>query len=128
VQKSLEDLPASPTLAVRILGFIDYLDDLVAASDLVVSKAGGLITSEVMARTTPLLVIDPVPGQEEFNADYVAGSGVGTQARVPDSAPYMVELLLRDPERLATMRARASEFGRPRAALDVADIVLQDIG
>jgi processive 1,2-diacylglycerol beta-glucosyltransferase len=128
VQKSLEDLPASPTLAVRILGFIDYLDDLIAASDLVISKAGGLITSEVMARTTPLLVIDPVPGQEEFNADYVAGSGVGTQARVPDSAPYMVELLLRDPERLATMRARASEFGRPRAALDVADIVLQDIG
>jgi processive 1,2-diacylglycerol beta-glucosyltransferase len=127
VQKSLEELPASPTLAVRVLGFIDYLDDLIAASDLVVSKAGGLITSEVMARATPLLVIDPVPGQEEFNADYVAGSGVGTQARVPDSAPYMVELMLRDPERLATMRARASEFGRPRAALDVADIVLQDI-
>lgn len=128
VQEALAELPASPTLAVRVLGFIDYLDDLIAASDLVVSKAGGLITSEVMARATPMLVIDPVPGQEEFNADYVAGSGVGTQARLPDSAPYMVELLLRDPERLTTMRARAREFGRPRAALDVADIVLQNIG
>ena len=127
VQESLSDLPASATLAVRILGFIDYLDDLIAASDLIISKAGGLITSEVMARGTPLLVVDPVRGQEEYNADYVAGSGAGTQARLPDSVPYMVELLLRDPERLQTMRARASEFGRPRAALDVADIVLQEI-
>ena len=127
VQESLKDLPASATLAVSVLGFVDYLDDLIAASDLIVSKAGGLITSEVMARGTPLLVVDPVRGQEEYNADYVAGSGAGTQARLPDSVPYMVELLLRDPERLQTMRARASEFGRPRAALDVADIVLQGI-
>ncbi len=127
VQKSLEELPISPTLAVKVLGFVDYLDDLIAASDLIIGKAGGLITSEVMARGTPLLVVDPVRGQEEYNADYVAGSGVGTQARLPDSVPYMVELLLHDPERLQTMRARAREFGRPRAALDVADIVLQGI-
>ena len=66
--------------------------------------------------------------RDRYNADYVAGSGVGTQARLPDSVPYMAELLLRDPDRLATMRARAREFGRPRAALDVADIVLQGIG
>jgi processive 1,2-diacylglycerol beta-glucosyltransferase len=127
VQKSLEELPASPTLTVKVLGFVDYLDDLIAASDLIISKAGGLITSEVMARGTPLLVVDPVRGQEEYNADYVAGSGVGTQARLPDSVPYMAELLLRDPERLQTMRARAREFGRPRAALDVADIVLKGL-
>lgn len=128
VQESLKDLPASPTLRAEVLGFIDYLDDLIAASDLIITKAGGLITSEVMARGTPILVVDPVLGQEEYNADYVAGSGVGTQARLPDSVPYLAELLLRDPERLQTMRARAREFGRPRAALDVADIVLQNIG
>ena len=52
-----------------------HVDDLVAASDLVISKSGGLIVSEVMARGTPMIVIDPIPGQEEWNADYVAGTG-----------------------------------------------------
>ena len=114
-------------LEVRVLGFIDYLDDLVAASDLVITKSGGLITSEVMARGAPLLVTEPIRGQEEFNADYVVTAGVGVQARLTDSAPYMVESLVSDPPRLQRMRENAQRFGRPRAAQDIAGIVLNAI-
>jgi processive 1,2-diacylglycerol beta-glucosyltransferase len=71
LQEAMKHLPSSVTLELRTLGFINYLDDLVAASDLVITKAGGLIVSEVMARQTPMVVIDPIPGQEEWNADYV---------------------------------------------------------
>ena len=110
-----------------MLGFVDYLDDLIAASDLVISKSGGLITSEVMARGTPLLVVEPIRGQEEFNADYVVTAGVGVQARVTDSVPYMVESLVNDPPRLAQLRENALRIGRPRAALDVADFVLREL-
>src|SRR5262245_5730615 len=64
-----EDLGDGPTMCLRKLGFISHVDDLLAASDLIITKAGGLIVSEALARGTPLLVIDPIPGQEEWNAD-----------------------------------------------------------
>ena len=127
LQKNLVGLRGNARLEVRVLGFIDYLDDLIAASDLVITKSGGLITSEVMARGTPLLVTEPIRGQEEFNADYVVTAGVGVQARLTDSVPYMVESLVSDAPRLARMRQNAALYGRPQAALDVADIVLNAI-
>ncbi len=127
LQKNLVGLHGNARLEVRVLGFIDYLDDLIAASDLVITKSGGLITSEVMARGTPLLVTEPIRGQEEFNADYVVTAGVGVQARLTDSVPYMVESLLADAPRLARMRQHAALYGRPKAAFDIADIVLNTI-
>jgi len=127
LQQRLSGLGGNERLRVQVLGFVDYLDDLIAASDLVITKSGGLITSEVMARGTPLLVTEPIRGQEEFNADYVVTAGVGVQARLTDSVPYLVESLVADPPRLARMRRNAAQHGRPRAALDVAGIVLNAI-
>jgi processive 1,2-diacylglycerol beta-glucosyltransferase len=109
------------------LGFIDYVDDLVAASDMVISKAGGLIVSETLARGTPMLLIDPIPGQEEWNADYVVSAGAGIQLRMAESVPDTVRQLLKHPGRLAVLRASAQEAGRPRAALDIAEHVLHDL-
>ncbi|RIK20190.1 MAG: hypothetical protein DCC52_14720, partial [Chloroflexi bacterium] len=60
----IETLENGATLRVLKLGFIDYLDDLIAASDVVITKAGGLTVSEILARGTPMIVIDPIPGQE----------------------------------------------------------------
>jgi processive 1,2-diacylglycerol beta-glucosyltransferase len=127
LQQNLVGLRGNARLALQVLGFIDYLDDLIAASDLVITKSGGLITSEVMARGTPLLVTEPIRGQEEFNADYVVTAGVGVQARLTDSVPYLVEALLGDPSRLAVMRENAAMYGRPQAALEIADTVLNAI-
>ena len=127
LQQSLAGLSGNGRLSLRVLGFIDYMDDLIAASDLVITKSGGLITSEVIARGAPLVVTEPIRGQEEFNADYVVTAGVGVQARLTDSVPYMVESLVADAPRLAHMRRNAAEVGRPRAALDIAANVLKAI-
>lgn len=125
---ALEGLADGPHMKLRVLGFIDYVDDLVAASDLVVSKPGGLITSEVLARATPMIVVDPIPGQEEWNADMVAGTGAGVQLRVPELVPRAVESLLRNPQRLKAMREAAGSIGRPRAAFAIAERLLADLG
>jgi processive 1,2-diacylglycerol beta-glucosyltransferase len=110
-----------------LYGRIDFVDDLVAASDLVITKAGGLMVSEVLARGTPLLVIDPIPGQEEWNADYVVSAGAGVQLRMPEAVPYTTLNLLAQPGRLAAIRERSLTAGRPRAALDIAEIVLDEL-
>jgi processive 1,2-diacylglycerol beta-glucosyltransferase len=125
--EALADLGDGPAMRLRVLGFITYVDDLMAASDLVITKAGGLIVSEALARGAPLLLIDPIPGQEEWNADYVVSAGAGIQLRMVELVPLAVERLLASPERLALLRRGAQAIGRPRAALEIAEAILRDL-
>lgn len=127
VHAALADVHDSPHMQLMKLGRISYVDDLVAASDLVITKSGGLIVSEVMARGTPMIIIDPIPGQEEWNADFVVGSGAGIQLRMPETVPYAVNDLLSSPERLAMMRVEARKYGQPRAAINIAEFVLREL-
>ncbi|NTU79070.1 MAG: UDP-N-acetylglucosamine--LPS N-acetylglucosamine transferase [Chloroflexales bacterium] len=128
LEAALADLGDGPFMGLRRYGKVDHVDDLIAASDLVISKAGGLIVSEVMARGTPMVIIDPVPGQEEWNADVVAGAGAGIQLRMPETVPAAALYLLSQPERLALMGRQARLIGRPQAALDIAESVLSAMG
>lgn len=125
--ESMADMTPSPTLDLRVLGYITYVDDLIVASDLVITKAGGLIVSEVLARGAPLVVIDPIPGQEEWNADFVVSSGSGVQLRMAESVAPTVYRLLQSPLIRSDMRARAAAVGRPRAATEIAEQVIADM-
>ncbi|WP_421659203.1 MGDG synthase family glycosyltransferase [Leptothermofonsia sp. ETS-13] len=127
LQEKLEDLTDGAQMKLRKLGMIDYVDDLVVASDLVITKAGGLITSEVLARGTPMVIIDPFPGQEEWNADVVSAMGAGIQLRLPSMVPPAVLHLLNQPDQLAFMRQQAPKIGQPHAALKIADIILNQL-
>lgn len=125
--EKLADLTDSDQLKLRKLGSIDYVDDLVVASDLVITKAGGLITSEILARGTPMIIIDPFPGQEEWNADMVAMIGAGIQLRLPEMVSSAVAHLLSHPEQLAFMQQQSQAMGQPRAALKIAELVLDSL-
>ncbi|AGY58185.1 MGDG synthase family glycosyltransferase [Gloeobacter kilaueensis] len=124
LEAALANLEDGPQMHLYSLGRIDFVDDLIAASDVVVTKAGGLIASEVIARGTPLVIIDPIPGQEEWNADAIAAYGVGIQLRLLEMVAPTVQFLMEQPEHLAFMRERAKVFGRPRAALTIAERIL----
>jgi processive 1,2-diacylglycerol beta-glucosyltransferase len=119
-------LRRTPKMDLRVLGYIDYMDSLITASDLVVTKAGGLIISEVMARGIPLIVIDPILGHEEWNADFVVNSGSGMQLRMPASVPDAVRRIFQKPELLQDMRESSAAAGRASAAHDIADRVIGD--
>ncbi|WP_298408471.1 glycosyltransferase [uncultured Chloroflexus sp.] len=125
--ESLSDFISTPNVDLRVLGFIDYVDDLITASDVVITKAGGLIVSEVMARGTPMVIIDPIPGHEEWNADYVVSTGSGIQLRMCESTPRAVLNLLNHPTMLLEMRQCAQAAARPRAALEIAEKVIADL-
>ena len=121
---ALPNIEGGPNLSVYGLGLVEHLDDLVAASEVVITKAGGLMVSEVMARQTPMILIDSIPGQEEWNADYVVSVGAGIQLRLAEMVPVAVDNLLKCRSRLAELRAGAARAGQPQAALTVADAVL----
>jgi processive 1,2-diacylglycerol beta-glucosyltransferase len=128
IHSALSSIHSTDRLELRVMNFIDYMDDLVALSDVVITKAGGLIVSEVLARHTPMIIVDPVPGQEEWNADHVVSVGAGLQVRLPDMVPVVVENLLRMPSYMQAIRSCAQHAGRPEAALKIADIILERHG
>jgi processive 1,2-diacylglycerol beta-glucosyltransferase len=104
----------------RILGFTDQIPLLLSAADLLVSKAGGLTVSEAMACGTGLVIVDPIPGQETRNADFVLEQGFGIKVNNLSTLTHKMETVLDDPDRLALLCARALASARPEAAFDVA--------
>ncbi len=118
-RKQLQSIKAPERHRVQVLGFTDQIDEYLAAADLVVSKPGGLTTSEVLARGTVMVIVNPIPGQESRNSDFLLEQGAAIKVNNPASLAYKVGSLLDDPKRLYNLRANSARLGRPRAALDV---------
>jgi processive 1,2-diacylglycerol beta-glucosyltransferase len=105
-------------------GFTNRVERLMAASDLVITKPGGLTTSECLALGLPMIVHAPIPGQEERNCDYLLEHGAALKAIDASALEYRVRELIVRPERVAAMAARARALGRPHAAREVLRVVL----
>ncbi len=108
----------------KILGFTDQIDELMAAADLVVSKPGGLTTSEALARGLAMVIVNPTPGQESRNSDFLLENGAAIKVNNLATLTHKVGPLFEQPERLVQLKANARKLGRPRAAFEVAEQAL----
>jgi processive 1,2-diacylglycerol beta-glucosyltransferase len=106
------------------LGFTTTIERLMACADVAVTKPGGLTVSECLAVGLPMVLIAPIPGQEERNADYLMEQGVALKAQDAVALEYKLGQLLADPERLARMRAAMRGLGHGEAARAVLERVL----
>lgn len=106
------------------VGFTAEMDQYMAAADLLVGKAGGLTTSEALARALPMALIEPIPGQEERNADHLLESGAAIRCNNLPAAAWKIATLLDDPARLARMEEAAHGMARPAAAAAIAEDAL----
>ncbi|RJG02608.1 MGDG synthase family glycosyltransferase [Noviherbaspirillum sedimenti] len=128
--KNAAALAALQSLAVRHpgrlfpQGFTDKVERMMACADLVITKPGGLTTSECLAMGLPMIVNAPIPGQEERNADFLLEQGVAMKAVDGVALEYRVRHLLEQPALLAQMRERARALGRPLAGRLVLEPVL----
>jgi processive 1,2-diacylglycerol beta-glucosyltransferase len=109
----------------KVMGFTSDIDELMAAADLVVSKPGGLTTSETLARGAAMVIVNPIPGQESRNSDFLLENGAAIKVNNVATLAYKVTGLLREPERLARLKENAQRLSRPRAAFDVAERALK---
>jgi processive 1,2-diacylglycerol beta-glucosyltransferase len=107
-----------------VLGFTDRMHELMRMSDLFIGKPGGLTTSEAIACGLPMVIFQPIPGQEERNSDHLLEEGIAIKCNELTTLPFKIDRLLDDPARLAEMRARALAFGRPHAARTVVETLL----
>jgi processive 1,2-diacylglycerol beta-glucosyltransferase len=127
LEKSLRAVAASRPGKIVPMGFANNMHELMAASDFVVSKSGGLTSSECLAMGLPMVIFNPIPGQEERNADYLLENGVALRAHSAAHLVYKVRRLLTDSALLARMKSATRQIARPRAAFDIAETVLSGI-
>lgn len=122
--KDLEALAAAHPGRLFPMGFTRTIERAMAAADIAITKPGGLSTSECLAMGLPMILVNPIPGQEERNADYLLENGAALKAYDAAGLLYRVRELMSDPGRLRSLGERALALGRPRAAAAVLERVL----
>src|SRR5205807_8748279 len=111
----------------QVFGFTDKMDEFLTVADLVMSKPGGLTTSETLARGAAMVIVNPIPGQETRNSDFLLENSAAIKVNNVATLAHKVTELVRDRERLAQLKANARRIGRPRAAYDVVNRALKFI-
>jgi len=119
--ETVKKLAKRSSVSFTLLGFTTEMDELMAAADLFVGKPGGLTTSEVLAKGLPMVVINPIPGQEERNSDHLLEHGAAIRSNNLPALAYKIDTLIDTPEKLARMGENARDMGRPDAAFTVVD-------
>lgn len=103
----------------KVFGYVDNVEELMAVSDLLITKAGAVTVTEALTLRLPMLIYRPIPGQEEGNTAYLLEHGAALAPRTPAMLHEMLEPLLADPARLQRMRQTASTLARPAATEQV---------
>lgn len=110
------------THPTHVLGFVTNMHELMAVADLIVTKPGGLTTSEAMAMGRPLFILNPIPGQEAANSDFLLERGAAAKANRVGDVAHRIEQLLGS-AKLKDMAKAARSLGRPQAAKSVCERV-----
>jgi processive 1,2-diacylglycerol beta-glucosyltransferase len=100
----------------KVIGFAENIHELMSIAEVLVTKPGGITTAEALTKAVPMVIINPIPGQEQKNTDVLLAHGVAVQARRPADVAEFVSQFLRDPEKPRLMREAAAALGRPLAA------------
>jgi len=124
LEKACQALAAKLPVPVKVHGFVTNMHELMDAADLIVTKPGGLTTTEILTKGKPMALVAPIPGQEQRNCEYLLEEGAAVRLYdVGDSAHYL-EKWLDDKARMKRMSAAACALARPEAAMDIAAALL----
>lgn len=110
---------------VHIFEYTNMVPELMSISNLVVTKPGGLTTSESLASGLPIVVINPIPGQEEENATYLVKHNAAIWLKKDDNIEQIVTNLLANSQKLDEMSKNAKSISKPNATNDICKILLQ---
>ncbi|SFS80226.1 MGDG synthase family glycosyltransferase [Marininema halotolerans] len=112
---------------VHLFGYVQGMADWMGAADVIVTKPGGLTSSECLATGLPMVICRPIPGQEERNSQFLMQKKVALRQDRPGSIPRHISPLLDSPDAWREMSFRARRLGRPDSARDAAQIILQHL-
>lgn len=123
-KKEVDEIAETSRHKILVTGFVNYISTIMDASDCIITKPGGLTTSESLAKGLPMIIVNPIPGQEERNTQFLMNTGcaLSTTRTCPiDECMYQ---LLASESRLRVMRESISEIGKPNSTSDTADFLI----
>lgn len=109
---------------VKVLGFTNQVPELMNISDLVVTKPGGMTTTESLACNLPIIIINPIPGQEEENAEFLENKGVGVWIKNEAEVFPKLNEILTNSEKLNEMKKNTIKLGNKKSTKDICNILL----
>ncbi|MBQ9657753.1 MAG: glycosyltransferase [Clostridia bacterium] len=111
---------------VKILEYTDKVPELMYISDLVVTKPGGLTTTESLASGLPIVIINPIPGQEEDNAEYLEHNKVAIWIKNDDDVEHVLSDLFSDSDKMQEMKVRARLLAKRNSTRDICKILFEE--
>lgn len=119
LEETAQQVIAGSALTATVYGFVSNVHELMDAADLVISKPGGLSTAEALAKGRPMMIVEPIPGQEQRNAEWLLENGAAIRLHEAVDTAWKLGTLLADPARLTALAEHAAQLGRPRAAMEI---------
>ncbi len=113
-------------MPVRVYGFVNNMHELMDAADLIVTKPGGLTTTEILAKGKPMALVSPIPGQEQRNCEYLLEEGAAMRLYDVSDAAWHLKTWLADAPRMRRMHMAATTIARPHAARDIARSLIEE--
>ena len=110
---------------MHVYGYVDNVDVMMDAADIIVTKPGGLTTSEFLAKGLPAIVLDPIPGQEDRNVEFLLNNGLAIKVSKTFPIDEAVYQLLLHEWRLELLSTAAKFMGKPDAAADICSFVME---
>ncbi len=105
-------------------GFVDNVDVFMDACDCIITKPGGLSSSEALAKQVPILMLDPIPGQEDRNKEFMQNNGIALYLSDTFTADEAVYQLMHDPFKAQHLSDNAKRFAKPYAARDLGEFLV----
>lgn len=112
---------------IKVLEFTDKVPELMSISSFVITKPGGLTSTESLTSHLPMIIINPIPGQEEENAEFLVEKGAAIWIKKNDNVARALKTLYRDPQKLPLMKENTIALAKPSSTKTICEILLGNI-
>lgn len=112
---------------VYAYGFVDNVDVMMDASDFIITKPGGLTTSEALAKGLPIITMNPIPGQEDRNLSFLVNNGAAIMVNNDYSVLDALNMIFNCPWRVSMMEESVKRLGKPNAAEELYDFACSGV-
>ncbi|MDP2904906.1 MAG: glycosyltransferase [Candidatus Omnitrophota bacterium] len=124
IYKSLKHKVKDSGKKIKLLGYANNVNELMSASDIIITKPGGITTAEALAKKLPIIIIKPIPGQEANNTAYLTAMGAAIKLDFPQDINLVIDDLISNPAKLSGLRQAVMRISKPNASMDTAKLLL----
>ncbi|MEW6170308.1 MAG: glycosyltransferase [Candidatus Omnitrophota bacterium] len=107
------------------LEYVETIDELMEIASILITKPGGLTTSEALAKGLPMVLVNPIPGQETANANFLTKKGAAIKIEDIKEIHKVIADLITNRQKIADMALQARQISKPKAALDIASLIIK---